>query len=180
MALLAAKGLLVAGLDGSGTAAIGDEASRTDSAPDETDWSIRGSLLARRAAGDAGRNRGGLRLHPDTGEPFLGGRQLHDLTNLERGALVYLLGRPRQHVPKTELIEGVWPDDVVEGGIMDDALYQVVRACAAGSSPHPASRASWSPGADGLRVATSSFRRAGRARGACPAGADRVTGWRIE
>ena len=36
-----------------------------------------------------------------------------------------------------ELIEGVWPDDVVEGGIMDDVLYQVVRGLRRKIEPEP-------------------------------------------
>lgn len=93
----------------------------------ESGWTVRGTLLVRRASSPHGRRRGRLRLDEATGEVLLGVTPLRDLTNLERGLLVYLLGRPRQRVPKTELIESVWPDDVVEGGIMDDALYQVVR-----------------------------------------------------
>ncbi|MCB0215737.1 MAG: winged helix-turn-helix domain-containing protein [Chloroflexi bacterium] len=105
---------------------------------DEPDsgWRVQGRLLALRAGGQT-RRRGRLWLDDVTGEVHLGATPLRELTRLERGALLYLLARSRVRVGKTELIEGVWPDDVVEDGIMDDALYQVVRGLRRKIEPDP-------------------------------------------
>lgn len=99
-------------------------------------WRIRGALLSGRA-GAQGQRRGRLRMETRTKEIFLGSVPLPDLTNLERAALTFLLARPRVRVPKSELVEAIWPDDVVDGGIMDDALYQVIRGLRKKIEPEP-------------------------------------------
>lgn len=99
-------------------------------------WWIRGSLLAGRA-GAQGQRRGCLRMDPRTKEFFLGSVPLSDLTNLERAAITFLLVRPRVRVPKSELVEAMWPEDVVDNGIMDDALYQVIRGLRKKIEPEP-------------------------------------------
>ncbi len=50
---------------------------------------------------------------------------------------MYLLRHPRARVTKTQLIEGVWPDDTVADGVMDDALYQVIRGLRRKIEPEP-------------------------------------------
>jgi DNA-binding winged helix-turn-helix (wHTH) protein len=102
----------------------------------QSGWAMRGRLLAMRASGQVHR-RGQLKFDEATGEINLGATPLRDLTNLERSALAYLLARPRARIAKTELIEGVWPDDAVEDGVMDDALYQVVRGLRRKIEPEP-------------------------------------------
>lgn len=99
-------------------------------------WRVRGPLLQRHALAQAAVGGGELSLVD--GEPVLGGRPLEDLSQLERSVLRYLLGRPRARVAKTELIEGIWPDEVVADGVMDGALYQVVCALRRKLEPEPA------------------------------------------
>ena len=49
-----------------------------------------------------------------------------------------MLARPRVRVAKSVLIEQVWPEDAVRAGVMDDALYQVVKELRRKIEPDPA------------------------------------------
>ncbi len=91
------------------------------------DWSVRGTLLALHAAEHAGRGRGAIWHDAESGAFYQGRNRLPDLANLERRLLAFLLAHPRKQHTKTAAIEAVWPDDVVAEGVMDDALYQVVK-----------------------------------------------------
>lgn len=99
-------------------------------------WRIHGELLACRA-GNQGQRRGRLRMDVRTKEIFLGAVPLSDLTHLERKALMHLLAHPRVRVPKSELVEAIWTDEVVDGGIMDSALYQLIRGLRKKIEPEP-------------------------------------------
>ena len=88
---------------------------------------MRGALLKQHVVAQAEAEPDRLYIDEETAELWQGPSIISTLTNLERKALAYLLARPRLRVSKTELIEGVWPEDVTKDGVMDDALYQVVR-----------------------------------------------------
>ena len=120
LAQLAAKGLIQAQADGSWRCPIG--------------------LLGRWLAAAAAPNGGLGRLWQDSasGELFQGQRPLDGLANLERRLLEALLAQPRRRVAKSSLIEQVWPEDAVRAGVMDDALYQVVKELRRKIEPDPA------------------------------------------
>ena len=64
-----------------------------------------------------------------------------DLANLERRALEFFVTHPVKMHSKTAVVEAVWPEDAVEGGVMDDALYQVITGLRKKIEPRPASPA---------------------------------------
>lgn len=103
-------------------------------------WQIPIGLLAAWLAGDSAAAGGRGRIWQDAGtqELFQGQRPLTDLANLERRMLLALLARPRVRVAKSVLIEQVWPEDAVRAGVMDDALYQVVKELRRKIEPDPA------------------------------------------
>jgi hypothetical protein len=101
-------------------------------------WAINGTLLARHVAGVAVTGRGTLWRDAATGELYQGHAVLGQLANLEARLLGYLLDHPRTRHTKSVVIEHVWPDESVADGVMDDALYQVVKELRRKIEPDPA------------------------------------------
>lgn len=120
LALLAAKGLVQARADGSWHCPIG----------------LLGPWLSGSAAPSGGLGR--LWQDAGSGELLQGQRPLTTLANLERRLLEALLAQPRRRVAKSSLIEQVWPEDAVRAGVMDDALYQVIKELRRKIEPDPA------------------------------------------
>lgn len=117
-------------LAGRGLAARGEDGG---------DWHVVGSLLAAHVegAGAAIQGRGKLWRDASTGELYQGQAPLGGLANLERRLLEFLLEHPRVRHTKTAVIEAVWPDEAVGEGVMDDALYQVVKELRRKIEPQP-------------------------------------------
>jgi len=120
----------LARLAGRGLIAAGDEADT---------WRVVGTLLAAQLGGTVVRGRGTLWREPGTGELHQGQTSLEGLANLERRLLEFLLEHPRARHTKTAVIEAVWPDEAVGEGVMDDALYQVVKELRRKIEPQPSS-----------------------------------------
>lgn len=104
-------------------------------------WTVRGELLAGHASARAGRGQGSIWKDAATGEFYIGRSRMPDLANLERRALDFFLAHPLKQHSKTTVVESVWPDDAVEGGVMDDALYQVITSLRKKIEPRPSSPA---------------------------------------
>lgn len=100
-------------------------------------WRVVGVLLSAHVAGTAMQGRGKLWRDAATGEVHQGPAPLVGLANLERRLLEFLLEHPRVRHTKTAVIEAVWPDEAVGEGVMDDALYQVVKELRRKIEPQP-------------------------------------------
>jgi DNA-binding response OmpR family regulator len=101
-------------------------------------WVIHGELLAEHIAGVAVAGRGTIWRDAVTGELHQGSTVLGNLANLEERLLAHLVDHPRVRHSKSNVIEQVWPDESVADGVMDDALYQVVKELRRKIEPDPA------------------------------------------
>jgi len=104
-------------------------------------WRVRGDLLAAYLDQPETEQQGRGRIWRDakTGELYQGQTPLEGLANLEHRLLSFLLDHPRTRHAKTTIVEHVWPDEVVAEGVMDDALYQVVKELRRKIEPESAS-----------------------------------------
>lgn len=90
------------------------------------EWRITSTLLAAHLATLQGRGLGRIWLDEEMKEVYQGVRPIERLTPLERDVLHFLIRHPRTRHTKTALIENIWPDEVVEEGVRDDSLYQII------------------------------------------------------
>lgn len=95
--------------------------------PTDQGWQINGTLLAAYAAAAADRSRGRVWLHEPTGDVYQGQARVENLTPLERALLRFFVEQPYRRHTHQDLIEAVWPDDVVKAGVSTEALYQLIR-----------------------------------------------------
>lgn len=109
-------------------AALARLAARGYLRPTADGWQVFSQLLAGRLATDLPSGRGRITRQPDSGALWQGTTLLDPMPNLERRLLDYLLDHARARLAKSDLIEGVWPDEALEAGVMDDTLYQVVKS----------------------------------------------------
>lgn len=101
-------------------------------------WGIRGELLARYLATQAGRSRGRLWLNQETSEIMQGDELIADLSPLDSDVLTFLLLHPYIRHTKSEIITNCWPDTVYREGVTDDSIYQVVGSLRRKIEPLPA------------------------------------------
>lgn len=69
---------------------------------------------------------GEWRVYPERNCIVSDGRELH-LEGKIMAVLVYLCGKPRQVVPKFELLDKVWPNQAVAEGVLTRAVYELRR-----------------------------------------------------
>jgi len=100
-------------------------------------WQILSSLLARHVVGVAGYSPGTIWVERSSGLLHQGRTSLDTLSPLEYRLLDFLVRNPRIRHKHTELIEAVWPEDILSEGVTTEALYQIVRGLRRKIEPQP-------------------------------------------
>lgn len=105
----------------------------------EGGWQIVGSLFAAYVALMAGRSRGRVWLNKRTREVYQGSKRIEGLPPLEYDVLNFLIKQPYTRHTHTDIIEAVWPEDILgKEGVSTEALYQVIRGVRKKIEPNPA------------------------------------------
>lgn len=100
-------------------------------------WRILSSLIAAYVDEGMGNNPGTIWLDDASGILYQGKSSLDKLSPLEYRLLDFLVRHPRLRHTHTDLIEAVWPEDIIIEGVSTEALYQVVRGLRRKIEPVP-------------------------------------------